>query len=97
MKRRSALLFSVILSGILVLGLIINVIWPDRDHSNVENRPLQTFPALQLQSLEDGSWTRNTTNWFSDQFVGRNLYFHLNYLLKKGTAVSYTHLRAHET
>jgi len=74
MKRRSALLFSVILSGILVLGLIINVIWPDRDHSNVENRPLQTFPALQLQSLEDGSWTRNMTNWFSDQFVGRNLY-----------------------
>lgn len=87
MKRRSALLFSVILSGILVLGLIINVIWPDRDHSNVESRPLQTFPALQLQSLEDGSWTRNMTNWFSDQFVGRNLYFHLNYLLKKGTGI----------
>lgn len=87
LKHRLTLVFSLGFSFILVFGLILNLVWPDRSHSDVENRPLQTFPALSLNGLKSNSWSDEVSDWFSDQFVGRDLFFHLNYLLKKGTGI----------
>ena len=41
---------------ILILGLVINLVFPDRELSFVENRSLQKFPEMDRTSILDGSF-----------------------------------------
>lgn len=68
----------------MVLGLLINVIIPDRKNSVLENRPLQQFPQFSVANIVSGKTFDQWDDWFTDQFVFRDQYMHLGYLLKKG-------------
>lgn len=68
---------------ILILGLVINLVFPDRELSLVENRSLQKFPEMDRTSLMDGSFETKLSSWFADQFVGRNGFIHLRYGMLK--------------
>lgn len=68
----------------MVLGLLINVIIPDRKNSALENRPLQQFPQFSVANIVSGKTFDQWDDWFTDQFVFRDQYMHLGYLLKKG-------------
>ena len=59
--------YVMIVLPLLCLGLLVNVFWPDRETSALENRPLAKFPAWTPSFLDD------LDLYFSDQFVGRDL------------------------
>lgn len=69
-------LLSVICCTVMVLNLII----PDSVRSEVENRPLAGFPKLSISALQSGRYADQFEDYVSDQFLGRNTLFHVNYL-----------------
>lgn len=58
----------------LFLVLIVNLIVPDKEQSEEENRMLETLPAPSLTSIMNGDFMEQWEDYMSDQFVGRNLW-----------------------
>lgn len=58
----------------LFLILLINLIVPDKEQSEQENRVLETVPKLSLTSVLNGDFMEQWENYMSDQFAGRNLW-----------------------
>lgn len=89
-KKRSfitAQLVTRIVSIFVCVILVLNLVAPDRENSNSENRPLQGFPAISLKNIVSGDFTKELDTWFSDQFVGRDSLIHLKYVVQKMTGV----------
>ena len=72
-----------LLMTVLCLFMVLNLIVPDQLRSEVENRPLASFPAITLESLSSGKFARQFNDYVSDQFLGRNSLFHIDYLFRK--------------
>ena len=73
-QRRSShnvLLAALLLLTILVVG-VANLAGKDRSFSESENRNLAQKPQFSWTSLADGSWFAGLTDWYSDQFFGRD-------------------------
>lgn len=72
MSRRYAVglsaLFCLFLGGMLVLHLVL----PDREKSEVENRTLQQVPSFSIGAVLDGSFMEETEDYIADQFPGRD-------------------------
>ena len=85
MKRSQKLGYR--LSRILIIFLcavfLLNVIWPDKQNSDQENRSLQSFPSFNMTDFKSGAYAKNIENWFSDQFVGRQMFIHGKYWTEK--------------
>lgn len=73
-KARIANLIGKIFIIILFLVMIINVIVPDREQSEMENRTLETRPRFNMSSILSGDFMEEWENYLSDQFVGRNMW-----------------------
>lgn len=58
--------------GILFLILILCIIVPDKQISENENRPLQSFPKLTIAGILDGNVMKEFENYASDQIAGRD-------------------------
>lgn len=58
---------------VLLCGMIINLIVPDRQSSDSENRVLASSPKFSLTTIMAGDFAEQFENWMSDQFVGRSL------------------------
>lgn len=58
----------------LFLILLINLIVPDKEQSEQENRVLETIPKLSLTSILNGDFMEQWESYMSDQFAGRNLW-----------------------
>lgn len=78
---------SPILAVCVVIVCVLNLLWPDAKISSMENRSLQQFPAISLSSINDGQFFKDVNNWYSDQFVGRDQWIQLKYLISKMTGV----------
>ena len=57
----------------LFLVLLVNIIVPDREQSDQENRMLDTMPKLSLTGVLNGDFMEQWESYMSDQFAGRNL------------------------
>ena len=57
----------------LFLVLLVNIIVPDREQSDQENRMLDTMPKLSLAGVLNGDFMEQWESYMSDQFAGRNL------------------------
>ena len=57
----------------LFLVLLINLIVPDKEQSEQENRMLETMPKLSLTGILTGDFMEQWESYMSDQFAGRNL------------------------
>lgn len=75
-RRKTVRLFVPLLAVLIFVGTI-HLLLPDAENSVTENRPLQQLPDLTSFSPEEA------TDWYSDQFPGRNTMFHAGYLLRK--------------
>ena len=82
-NRRFTRFLVILIIPVLVLGMILNIIVPDQKKSAVENRTLQMFPELSLTDMGNGTFQSSLDSWFSDQFVGRNVFIHVKFLLSK--------------
>ncbi|MDO4465638.1 MAG: DHHW family protein [Bacillota bacterium] len=86
MKRKKIKLnrfLGVFCAILLVVVMVVNLVMPDVEKSEVENRSLQTFPTISMESVLDGTFGNELSDWFSDQFVGRNFLIHVRYAVLK--------------
>ncbi len=58
----------------LFLILLVNLVVPDKERSEQENRMLETMPKLSLASVLSGDFMEDWESYMSDQFAGRNLW-----------------------
>lgn len=63
------ILFVVLLFSVAIINLLV----PDQEKSNVENRMLTMMPKLTQSNLMSGEFMEQFESYLSDQFVGRNL------------------------
>lgn len=86
MKRKSKgnPYLSKVVCWMMVGMMVLALVWPDRSFSSVENRPLARSASFSSQSLMSGKTGRELNTVFTDQFPGRDLFFHLDYLFRKG-------------
>ena len=61
-------LFCLFLGGLMVWQVLL----PDRERSDVENRTLAQWPEFSWGSLKDGSYTAAVEEYFADQFPLRD-------------------------
>ncbi|HJA07133.1 MAG TPA: hypothetical protein H9798_08355 [Candidatus Mediterraneibacter pullicola] len=58
----------------LLLVMIVNLILPDKETSDEENRVLQSAPGISLTSVMTGDFMEQWESYLSDQFAGRNIW-----------------------
>ena len=71
-KARIANLIGQIFIILLFLVMIINVIVPDRENSELENRSLESRPRFNMTTILSGDFMEQWEKYLSDQFVGRD-------------------------
>lgn len=71
-KARIANLVGKIFIMLLFLVMIVNVIVPDREESEMENRVLGARPHFNLTTILSGDFMEQWEKYLSDQFVGRD-------------------------
>ena len=71
-KARIANLIGKIFIIVLFLVLIVNVIVPDKEKSELENRALESRPRFNLTTVLSGDFMEQWEKYLSDQFAGRN-------------------------
>ena len=71
-KARIANLIGKIFIIVLFLVLIVNVIVPDKEKSELENRTLESRPRFNLTTVLSGDYMEKWEKYISDQFAGRN-------------------------
>ena len=69
---------AAVLAALILLQLVLRVFTPDRAYSEAENRMLAQAPRMTLTTISDGSFFSGLSDWFSDQFVGRDGWITLN-------------------
>lgn len=69
-NRIITVLFSAFIGGFFVLNLLL----PDKDFSEKENRQLQTLPKFTFSSLFSGTFATRFESYCSDQFAGRDVW-----------------------
>ena len=68
MNRKRKKIFIIL----LFLVMIINVIVPDREESELENRALEQRPRFNLTTILSGDFMEQWEKYLSDQFAGRD-------------------------
>ena len=63
-----AVLFILMVAGFSIL----NLFWPKREMSDLENRKLAQFPAPSAKTLLDGSWFQDFGTYMQDQIAFRD-------------------------
>lgn len=71
-KARIANLIGKIFIILLFLVMIINVIVPDREESELENRAFEQRPRFNLTTILSGDFMEQWEEYLSDQFAGRD-------------------------
>lgn len=67
------LLFFVFLFGFMILDML----WPKREYSELENRKLQQVPAFSWSALFSNQWTSDYGTYIQDQFAFRDSWIDL--------------------
>lgn len=65
---------GIVFIAVLTLFLVINVIMPDREFSDKENRSLTQSPAITLRTIANGKYMEEFESWQSDQFAFRQFW-----------------------
>jgi hypothetical protein len=80
----------VVLVALLMLAFVL-VFWffPRSTYSELEKRDLRQFPEFSWQSLCDGSFTSDVSNWFSDSEPFRDVFMTGSMRLKSWMTISW--------
>lgn len=86
-KRYISQRVSFVTVLLIVITCVLNLVWPDAKQSVSENRSLNQFPEVSVEALGSSSFYRDVNGWFSDQFVGRDGWISLKYLISKFSGI----------
>lgn len=70
--KKSAIMMSVLFCFLLIAVGLLHYIMPDSEYSNSENRVLAAAPALNIESIKDGSFMKDFETYLTDQFPFRD-------------------------
>lgn len=76
-KRNFCRRFNAACALIIMLVFIFNILTPNLEYSELENRYLQKFPKVTLSGILDGSFAEDVENYLNDHFIGRNFFVKL--------------------
>ena len=76
-KRKFNRILTRGLLGFSAAMLILNLVVPSRSYSAEENRSLSQRPAVTRSAIASGDFFRDFDTYYSDQFVGRDLWMAL--------------------
>lgn len=71
-KNRCAAFPTLVFCAFLFAFALGNLIVPDRKFSEIENRPLTSFPALSQETVLSGAWMSDFEEYASDQLLFRD-------------------------
>ena len=78
---------SIALCGLFVLFILVcavlNLCWPDREFSPMENRTLAQRPDFSWKGLFSGEWTQDFETYLTDQFPLRDTWVGLKYICER--------------
>lgn len=86
-KRYISQRVSFVTVLLIVITCVLNLVWPDAKQSVSENRSLNQFPEVSVEALGSSSFYKDVNGWFSDQFVGRDGWISLKYLISKFSGI----------
>lgn len=76
-------LIGMIFILVLFVVMIVNLVMPDKEQSEEENRMLETKPGLNMSMVMTGDFMEQWENYMSDQFAGRNTWRRLKVALDR--------------
>ena len=86
-RKKSKRRIERLIGGIFILCLfgvmLVNLIIPDREMSEEENRMLASKPKLTFSTLANGDFMEQYEEYLSDQFAGRDLWHRLKVALDR--------------
>lgn len=86
-RKKSKRRIERLIGGIFILCLfgvmLVNLIIPDREMSEEENRMLASKPKLSFSALANGDFMEQYEEYLSDQFAGRDLWHRLKVALDR--------------
>lgn len=67
-----------LLAMVLLIGLaLVQLIWPAKEYSEIENRPLAQMQTPTFASIRTGRWMKDAEDYVADQFPGRSQWMNL--------------------
>jgi len=90
-NRRQDRLGNILLLAFMILGLAsmaLSLVLPDRDRSDTENRHLAQLQDIRATGLWTGQTGKQLSDWYADQFAGRETWLHLDYIFRRMEGVS---------
>ena len=76
-KTNYGVTMGVCFAVILAFFFIANILVPDKEFSEQENRSLQTFPEFSIGEYTSGRFETKLENYANDQFIARNAFIKL--------------------
>lgn len=73
-KRKTEALIGKVFFLCIIIFILLNILIPDKEISESENRMLATCPRLTWNGLISGDFMEQFENYLADQFAGRNLW-----------------------
>ena len=77
LKKTALWIQAVVLLAFLALLFVLNLVLPDRDFSEQENRYLQTAPKFSFSELFSGKFSSKFETYVTDQFAFRDAWMRL--------------------
>lgn len=72
MSKKALWLQTLIFLCFIGIFFILNLVIPDKDFSQNENRVLQTLPEFSFEDLFEGKFTKDFEDYITDQFAFRD-------------------------
>lgn len=74
MTKKYSLFLTVLFCAFIGGMMVVSILLPDREMSELENRYLQQVPKLSVQNLQSGQFMEDAEDYVSDQIAGRDLW-----------------------
>ena len=72
MSKRANLIQVLIFVGFIGIAFLLNLVLPDKEFSEVENKYLKQMPKFTVENLVSGKFTSDFEVYTSDQFIARD-------------------------
>ena len=83
MSSKQAKLICGLFAGFIGLLGLLNLLWPVKEFSEMENRMLAQYPKFSFQSLFAGKWTVDFEKYLTDQFPLRDTWVGGKYVAER--------------
>lgn len=77
MNKKALWIQTVLFLAFIGLFFVLNLVIPDKDFSEQENRRLQTLPKFSFEDLFEGKFTLDFEDYVTDQFAFRDSWISL--------------------